>query len=113
MSRTYFTRRHPAGPRPCMGAEVLHQLLADEKSAHMLITHPMPAEPAGPLSSQEKLLGHGVIFLIVGWNLFAINLARTPGEWWFWPALAVWTGILVGHALWVSRRLATLPGCAR
>jgi len=44
-----------------------------------------------------------VIFLIGGWNLFAVNLARTPGEWWFWPVLAVWAGILAAHALWISR----------
>jgi fatty acid desaturase len=96
-----------------MGAEVLHQVLADEKSAHMLITHPVPADPAGPSSSRERLLGHFVIFLIEGWNLFAINLARTPGEWWFWPVLAVWAGVLVGHALWVSQRRLTPRGCAR
>ena len=95
-----------------MGADLLHQLLADEKSAPMLIGDPAPADPAGTPSDQEKLFGHGVIFLIVGWNLFAINVARTPGEWWFWPVLAVWAGILAAHALWVygARRRAAGDG---
>jgi hypothetical protein len=86
-----------------MGAEVLHQLLADGEFAGVPTALPTPVDPIGPTSGQEKLLGHGVIFLIVGWNLLAVNIARTPGKWWFWPVLAVWAGILAAQALWVSR----------
>jgi hypothetical protein len=38
-------RRYPPGPRPCMGAELLRQVLEDEKSAHLLVTEAAPEVP--------------------------------------------------------------------
>ena len=106
--RLFPERRHPPGPRPCLGAELLRQVLADEKSAHMLVTG---AEPDGPprgagdegrLTRQEWLYAHVMIFAIGAWNLFAVNLARTPGRWWFWLPAAVWAVALVLHGAWIA-----------
>jgi len=89
-----------------MGAEILRQVLEDEKSAHMLVTDASPEasheEPGvrGRLTRREWLLAHIMIFLIGAWNLFIVNLARTPDRWWFWLPVAVWAGGLIVYAAW-------------
>ncbi len=105
-------RRHPPGPKPCMGAELLRQVLTDEKSAHMLVTEATPdvpsqgadqgAEDQGRLTRQEWLYAHVMIFAIGAWNLFAVNLARTPGRWWFWLPVTAWAVALVLHGAWIA-----------
>jgi len=89
-----------------MGAEILRQVLEDEKSAHMLVTDASPEAPheepgvRGRLTRREWLLAHIMIFLIGAWNLFIVNLARTPDRWWFWLPVAVWAGGLIVYAAW-------------
>lgn len=97
-----------------MGSEILQQLLADEKSAHMLVTDVSPEasheEPGvrGRLTRREWFYANVVFFLIGTWNLFIVNLARTPDRWWFWLPVAVWAGGLILYAAWIgwsARRL--------
>jgi hypothetical protein len=95
-----------------MGAELLGQVLADEKSAHMLVTEVAPHAPSqgadqeagdqGRLTRQEWLYAHVMIFAIGAWNLFAVNLARTPGRWWFWPPVLAWAVALIVHGAWIA-----------
>ena len=89
-----------------MGAEILRQVLEDEKSAHMLVADALPEasleEPGvrGRLTRREWFYANVVFFLIGTWNLFIVNLARTPDRWWFWLPVAVWAGGLIVYAAW-------------
>jgi hypothetical protein len=102
----------------------LAQVLADEKSAHLLVTEPVDADtgtelvPGGdrvgghaPFSPVEWFVAHVLVFLIGVWNLLAINLARTPETWWFWIPAAAWAVLLVAHAasLMIRSRRAIRP----
>ena len=97
-------RRTPPGPRPCLASEVLRQVIRDEKSAHMLLTPEEAKELARPtrLAPNEWLAFHAVSFLIVAWNLFAVDLAHTPDRWWFWIPTVVLAGSLAIHAAWLA-----------
>jgi dolichyl-phosphate-mannose--protein O-mannosyl transferase len=72
----------------------------------MLLTSAAEQRSAGQcrMSAREWLGFHGVVFLIGAWNLFAVNLARTPGVWWFWMPVAAWAGVLGVHTLWYQMR---------
>jgi hypothetical protein len=102
----WFKRRTPPGPRPCLASEVLQQVLLGEKSAHMILTSAEAQELSAPtrLTSNEWLGFHAVSFLIVVWNLFAIDLAHTPDRWWFWIPTVVLAGALMIHAAWLAPR---------
>jgi hypothetical protein len=94
------------GLRPCLGAEVLRELLANPRSARVLVTNTAQEGFAGQdrMSAREWLGFHGFAFLIGAWNLFAVNLARTPGRWWFWIPIAAWAAVLAIHTLWYQTR---------
>lgn len=97
-----------------MGSELMQGLLTDEKSAHMLVTESATDRAAGEASLDRKeWFGvHVVAYAIGVWNLFAVDLARTPGEWWFWIPAAVWAAALGIHAVWLiwsGKRLAQPP----
>lgn len=94
-----------------MGAEILCHILADMKATHMLVTQSEPGRGSSPteageagcgrLTKGERFGAHVVLYFIGVWNLFAINAARTPGEWWFWIPAAAWLAGLAAHALWL------------
>lgn len=100
-------RRYPPGPRPCLGSELLREVLADEKSSHLLLTEHASGEANNRLTAREWFWAHVMAFLIGAWNLFAVNLARTPDRWWFWIPVAAWASVLVLHAgrvVWAAKR---------
>lgn len=50
----------------------------------------------------REWFGFHVMALGIGaWNLFAIDFARGPEEWWFWMPVAAWSAVLWLHAVWV------------
>ena len=79
----------------------------------------MPAHTqtlSGPFSRSEKLMFHMGVFLIGGWNLFIINLSRSPHHLWFWPWMAGWAALLLVHCgtvLWARFASAALPDDGR
>ncbi len=97
-----------------MGAEILRQVLEDEKSAHLLVTEAAPEVPEdlsptepddrGRLTRREWFYANVVFFLIGTWNLFIVNLARTPDRWWFWLPVALWAMGLVIYGAWAAWR---------
>lgn len=86
-----------------MGSEVIGELLADERTAHMLVTgSATEREPTETSLGRKEWFGaHVMTFFIGVWNLFAIDLAHTPGEWWFWIPAMVWAAFLALHATWL------------
>jgi membrane protein YdbS with pleckstrin-like domain len=89
----FFERRRPFGPRPAEAKEL------DRKVS---------------VTPREWLGIHAVVFLILAWNFFAINLARTPGNWWFWIPIAALSVVLGGHAVWLTvRQRPALAGGTR
>jgi len=60
------------------------------------------------LGPREWFGGHIVVFLIGAWNLFAIDLARTPDTWWFWFPVGGWAAVLGLHALWLRLAAARM-----
>lgn len=54
-----------------------------------------------PLKSslREGFYFHVGLFLIVSWNLVAINAARTPDYWWAWMPVAAWAVVLAIHGM--------------
>ena len=86
-----------------MGSEVLGKTLADKKMAHVLMTPADEHQVAERtrLSRGEWLGIHAVAFLILSWNLFAVDAARTPGRWWFWMPVAALAAVLAVHAAWM------------
>lgn len=99
-------RRHPPGPRPCSGAEILEQVLRDERSAHLSVTDEVASdEPAAGekarLTPEDWFMSHGVAFLVGGWNLVLIDYAHTRDRWWCWLPLAIWLSVLALHGGWV------------
>jgi len=68
----------------------------------MLVTEvESEASIGSKLGKQGWLAFHAVAFMIGAWNLFAIDLARTPGRWWFWMPVAAWAAALTTHACWL------------
>ena len=92
-------RRYPPGPRPCIGAEVLCQVLADKRSAHLLSADIATAEDGGRLERMQVFFAHAAAFLIGAWNLFMINCAHVSSGWWFWLPVAAWSALVALHGV--------------
>ena len=105
-------RRQRFAPALCLTAQVLRQMVTQSRSAGLLVTR--AAEEGGStgvlrgpgdrLSDREWLGLHIGVYAIGVWNLLVLDLARTPGRWWFSLPVAVWAGLVASHAAWVLVR---------
>lgn len=82
----------------------MRDLLTDEKSAHLLTKESAEdrERSGGALTRREWLGAHVMLFGIGVCNLFAVNLARTPGSWWFWMPAVAWAAALLLNTAWVA-----------
>lgn len=91
-------RRRPAGPRPCMGAEVFREVLFDPRSVSLRVRTRTSAGSAGPLRPVEWLGLHAGAFLIGSCNFALVDGARGGGLGWSLLVIVIWAIVLAGHA---------------
>jgi hypothetical protein len=104
--------RNEQEPCPCLVAELLEKMAAAQSAKDMGTR--IGSSP-GPLSPRERFWLHLGFFVLGSWNLFIINLSRSPDHLWFWPWVAGWAALLVLHlcAVLLLDRAATHSGFVR
>jgi hypothetical protein len=102
----------PKSP-PCLAAELIGMMAAAEAVRGLPV--PRSSLP-GPFRHRERFLLHLWVFLIGGWNLLMINLARTPDHLWCLPWVGGWAAVLVLHLaaiLLISGKRSSSQGLER
>jgi hypothetical protein len=97
-------RRHPPGPRPCTGAEVLRELLNGERVAPELLADEAASGEDARFTREEWFIAHAITFLAGCWNLVLVDYAHTRDKWWCWLPIAVWFSVLALHGGWMLLR---------
>jgi hypothetical protein len=85
--------------RECIVGQVIEQM-ADrlDTSVDEPVFRPVPKGGASSGLGRREWFGlHLACFLLVSWNLLAVNLSRSPSHLWFWPWVAGWGIALVIH----------------